>query len=169
VIVSAIVAMSQNRVIGRGNRLPWHLPDDLRRFKRLTMGLSLVMGRRTFESIGRALPGRHSIVVTRQLDYRVPPEAEVAHSVAEALELARGSEVFVVGGSAIYREALPSIVRLYVTLVEAHVEGDAFFPELEPGEWRIISEETHPADERHAYAFRFQTLERTRSKGARST
>jgi dihydrofolate reductase len=169
VIVSGIVAMAENGVIGRKNRLPWHLPDDLQNFKRLTMGHSLVMGRKTFESIGRALPGRRSIVVTRQAGYKVPVGVVVAGSVEEALELAEGSEVFVVGGSAIYREALPRITRLYVTLVETHVEGDAFFPELEPGEWRVVSEQAHPSDERHEFAFRFRVLERSGSSSRPSS
>ena len=130
--IALIVAVSRNRVIGRGGQLPWHLPADLRRFKRLTMGHHLIMGRKTFESIGRPLPGRTSIVVTRRLDY-APPGVLIAGSIPAALQLAAADrEVFFVGGGEVYGQALPLCHKIYLTEVAADVAGDTLFPELDP-------------------------------------
>src|SRR5512145_813795 len=120
--VSVIVAMAKNRVIGANNRIPWHLPNELKLFKSLTMGHHIVMGRRTYESINRLLPGRTTVIVTRQRDYAVPG-AVVAHSVSEALEAARGDdEIFVIGGADLFRETLPVADRIYLTVVDAEPE-----------------------------------------------
>lgn len=157
--VSLILAMADNRVIGRDNELPWHLPADLRRFKKLTVGHAIVMGRRTWESIGRPLPRRRSIVVSRDPSYRAPG-AEVAGSLEEALDLAADDdEVFVIGGAAVFAAALPRADRLYLTRVHAEVPGDVRCPPLGGG-WQLVEEERHEADERHVYPFTFQVYER---------
>jgi dihydrofolate reductase len=152
---SLIVAISENGVIGRAGQLPWRLSDDLRRFKRLTMGHSLIMGRRTFESIGRALPGRKTIVVTRQVAWQ-HAGVLTAHSLPEAYAAAaEDAEIFVVGGAEIYDQALDDCDRLYVTRVQAHVDGDAFFPEVSWSDWQLIEESSLPADERNTFATTF--------------
>lgn len=165
--LAIIVAMSENRVIGRGGGLPWHLPDDLRHFKRTTKGHTVIMGRRTFDSIGRTpLPGRANIVITRDRNYEAPG-AQVSHSFAEAVTLAQrcappDAEVFVLGGADIFRLALPVAHKLYLTLVHATIEGDVHFPEFDRTAWRLIDETQHTADANHAYAFTIQTYERSR-------
>jgi dihydrofolate reductase len=160
--VSIIVAVAENGVIGRGGALPWHLPDDLKRFKQLTMGHAIVMGRKTWESIGRPLPGRKMIVVTRQADYR-PHGVHVAASLDDALHTARAAgddEAFVIGGAEIYRHALPLADRLYFTRVHAAVEGDTQFPNWDDGNWRLVSREDRAADEKHEFSFSFEFYER---------
>jgi dihydrofolate reductase len=157
--IAIIAALARNRVIGRGNRLPWHLPDDLRHFKRLTLGRPIIMGRRTWESLPGLLPHRTHVVVTRDPDYRAQG-AVVVRSLEEAVAAAGGEEALVVGGAQLYALALPRASRLYLTLVDAQVEGDAFFPEIDPAAWREVAREPHAADERHAYPFAFVTLER---------
>lgn len=160
--ISLIVAMSENRVIGSRGRLPWRLAADLRRFQRLTMGHHLVMGRKTFESIGRALPGRTSIVITRQPDYTAQG-ARVATDLETALEMtARDDEVFVIGGEQIYRLAVPCVERMYITEVSGRVEGDAHFPELRDEDWQVVEQANQPADDDNAYAMRFLVLDRRR-------
>jgi dihydrofolate reductase len=160
--VSLIVAMSPGRVVGRGGALPWHLPADLARFKRLTMGHHVIMGRRTFESLTRPLPGRKLIVVTRQTDYHASGAA-VAHDLDEALRLAKGDdEPFVIGGAELYALALPRANRLYVTRVHAETEGDTYFPPFEGDQWSLVDEKHRPADERNASAMTFQVYERKR-------
>ncbi len=160
---SLIVAMSNNRVIGRDGRLPWHLGDDLRRFKQLTMGHTIVMGRKTFESIGRPLPGRTSIVVTRQPDYH-PRGVIVAASLHEAARLAAGgTELFYIGGGEIYRQVLPQVERIYMTRVHAQIAGDTVFPELAPGQWRLIEQTDHAADEKNDFPFSFLAYERVKA------
>jgi dihydrofolate reductase len=160
-MTSIVVARADNGVIGRDNQLPWHLPADLRHFKQLTAGHPVVMGRRTFESIGRPLPGRRNIVVTRQLDWQAPG-VEVAHSVLGALELARKSDedVCVIGGAEIYREALPAVDVVYLTEVHYAPEGDAVLPDFGAETWREESRERHEPDDKHAHAFSFVTLRR---------
>jgi dihydrofolate reductase len=164
--ISIIVAMSLNRVIGRDNRLPWKLPADLRRFKRLTMGHCLIMGRKTYESIGRPLPGRTVIVLTRQPDY-APPGVLVAHTLDEALALASGDEIFVAGGAEIYRQTLPLADRLYLTLIEREIAGDAYFPPLNEADWQLISQEHYDADEANPYPHRFFVYERKRENSTK--
>ncbi|MFL5352178.1 dihydrofolate reductase [Archangium sp.] len=142
--LAAIVAMAANRCIGKDNTLPWRLPADLKRFKQLTMGHTLVMGRKTYESIGRPLPGRTMVVLTRQKDY-APEGVQVAHSLEQALELARGGEVFIAGGADLYQQTLGRVRRLYLTRIERDYEGDTFFPEMDLSGWRLVEEEHHPA------------------------
>jgi dihydrofolate reductase len=163
VIVSIIVAVSDNGVIGRGGGLPWHLPADLKRFKRLTSGHHMVMGRRTWDSIGRRpLPGRPTIVVSRDPSF-VAEGAQVARSVEEALELAAGAdEVFIAGGETIYRAALPIADRIYLTRVHACVDGDTHFPAFDANDWQVVVEERHEPDEKNPYAHTFQVYERRR-------
>jgi len=165
--ISLIVAMSENGVIGREGKLPWRLSADLRRFKQLTMGHAIVMGRKTFESLPKLLPGRRSIVVTRRADYHADG-AIVAASLPAALSAAAGdTEVFVIGGGEIYREALPLADRLYVTAVAAaDVAGDTYFPAWNPADWKRVADEAHPADERNEFDYRFQVFQRTTRRGA---
>lgn len=158
-----IVAMAANRVIGRDGRLPWHLRNDLRRFKQLTMGHAIVMGRKTYESIGRPLPGRTSIVLTRRPDYR-PSGCLVAGSLDEAERLAAGhSELFFIGGAEIYRQALPRVDRACVTLVHATVAGDTHFPELSQSAWRLVDRTEHAADDANDFASSFLIYERVQT------
>ena len=157
---SLIVAMAENRVIGRNNSLPWRLPEDLKHFRRLTMGHPIIMGRKNYQSIGRPLPGRTNIVVTRAHDFAAPG-CIVVHSVDAALDSARGdSEPFIIGGAEIYTQTLGQARRLYLTLVHADVPGDVRFPALEPAQWRELSRERHESDSAHAYAYSFVTMER---------
>ena len=152
--LSLIAAMAANRVIGRENQLPWRLPADLKRFKRLTMGHCLIMGRRTFESIGRPLPGRTTIVLTGDRCYRADG-ALVAHSLEQALEMSSGDQVFVCGGESVYRQTIGRADRLYLTLLHRDFAGDACFPEIAWSEWRIESRERHEASEEIPFAFEF--------------
>lgn len=160
VTLSIVVARDRAGVIGRDGTLPWHLPDDLRRFRDITMGKPIVMGRRTHASIGRALPGRRNIVLTRTADYGAPGCEVFATLDAALAALEAGSEAMIIGGAALYREALPRATRLYLTEVEAEVDGDVHFPAIDAAVWTERSNEFHPADERHAHAFRFRLLER---------
>jgi dihydrofolate reductase len=169
--LSALVAMARNRVIGRNNALPWRLPLDLKRFKTLTMGHPIIMGRKTFESIGRPLPGRICIIVTRQPGY-VVKDAIVVNSIAEALEAcseevpqssATDKEVtdkenFVIGGAEIFRQALPMCDRLYITEIQRDFEGDVLFPEFNRDEWMEVSREAHVDD--NGLEYHFVTLDR---------
>jgi len=158
--VCIIAAMSDNRIIGRAGSLPWRLPADLKRFKSLTAGHTVIMGRKTFQSIGRPLPDRRSIVITRNPDYRAEG-ALVFLSLEDALrQVADNEEVFIIGGGELYRHALPLADRLELTIVHAAIEGDTSFPELDLKDWKLIAEEHHEADERHAYPFTFRTYER---------
>ncbi|WNG29891.1 dihydrofolate reductase [Cystobacter fuscus] len=156
--LSAIVAMASNRCIGRDNTLPWRLPADLQRFKRLTLGHTLLMGRKTYESIGRPLPGRTMLVVTRQHGW-APEGIEVAHSLEEALARARGDEVFLAGGAQLYEQAMDRVRRLYLTRIDREYEGDTFFPDVDLSAWRLTAEESHPATDTTP-PFAFLTYER---------
>jgi dihydrofolate reductase len=158
--ISLIVAMAANRVIGRDNTLPWRLPDDLRRFKRLTMGHTLVMGRKTWESIGRPLPGRDIVVVTRQERYATPAGVSVARSVEEALEIAKGDEVFVAGGEEVFRQTIDRADRLYLTRIDTDFPGDTFFPEFDPERFRLVEREDHEATEEIPFGYSFLTYDR---------
>jgi dihydrofolate reductase len=152
--------MSENRVIGRDNALPWHLPADFKRFKALTTGHTLIMGRKTFDSIGKALPGRRTIVLTRVRDWQ-KAGVDVVHDLETAIQSAASDrEVFVAGGADVYRQALPRADRIYLTVVHAEVRGDAQFPEIDPHEWNLAEEEHHPSDERNAFSFTFRRYER---------
>jgi dihydrofolate reductase len=161
--LSIVVAASDNDVIGVGNQLPWRLPDDLKRFKALTMGKPMLMGRKTFESIGRPLPGRTSIVITRQSALAVPGVI-VASSIDQALAAAEpAAESMLVGGADIYRQMLSRTHTIHLTRVHATFTGDAYFPRLAADEWCEVDRQPHPADDRHAYAFTFVTLVRRAS------
>ena len=151
--LSLIAAVDRRLAIGKGNALPWHLPADLKRFKALTLGKPVLMGRKTAESIGRALPGRRNLVLTRS--GRVPFDGmEAVASVDAAIGLA--DEVCVIGGGEVYALALPMATHLFLTHVDTVVDGaDAFFPAFDPADWRITAREGHPADAKHAFAFEF--------------
>lgn len=155
----AIVAMADNGVIGRDNGLPWHLPDDLRRFKSLTMGHAILMGRRTFESIGRALPGRRNLVLTRNPEWSATG-CEVVATPAAAVEAAGDSMLFVIGGAEVFSVFWPTVRRLELTEVHADVEGDTRLAGFDRRQWRETFREERAADERHASPFSFVTLER---------
>lgn len=158
-----VVARAKNGVIGRGNQLPWHLPDDLKYFKRLTTGLPILMGRRTWDSIGRPLPGRQNIVLTQRRDF-APAGATVVHTLAAAIEVAGAVEALrVIGGAEVYRLCLPRATVVYLTEIDAEVEGDVYLPALEAQQWQERAREAHPADARHAYPFAFVTLVRRAS------
>ena len=161
--MSIIVAMARNRVIGANGAIPWHLPEDLKRFKNLTLGHHIIMGRKTWESIGRPLPGRTTVIVTRQRGYRAPG-ALIAHSLEEAIAACRDDEeIFVIGGAELYAQALPRAGRLYLTTVEAEVAGDTTMPEFDAGGWREVSSMSFVPDERHRYPFRCAVYERTKN------
>lgn len=161
-----VVAVAENDVIGRGNQLPWHLPADLRHFKSLTLGKPVLMGRKTYQSIGRALPGRMNIVLSRSADFR-PADCEVVPTL-DAARGAAGREpaLMVIGGAEIYRQCLPLATRIHLTLVHARIEdGDTIFAGWRGGEWDASSRERHEADDRNAFAYSFITLERTGTGG----
>jgi dihydrofolate reductase len=166
--IAFVVAMSQNRVIGIDNGLPWRLPADMKWFVTVTMGKPVIMGRKTYDSIParfRPLRGRHNIVVTRNRDH-VAPGATVVYSIEEALEVAAAeqpAEIIIGGGAALYEALLPQASRLYLTLIDAEVEGDAFFPPLDWSEWQETYCQPHEADEQHAYPFTWLILDRDRS------
>jgi dihydrofolate reductase len=156
-LISIIVAVSENGVIGKDNQLLWRLPDDLKRFKQLTLNHPMIMGRKTFESIGKPLPGRTSIVITSQKEFSADGVV-VAHSLEEALEKARSTEAleaFIIGGGEIYKQALPLTDRLYVTEVKTIIDGDTFFEMPEPAAWKESERIVHEADDRHIYKFEF--------------
>ena len=163
--ISIIAAVAENGIIGRGGALPWRLSDDLRRFKQLTMGHTIVMGRRTWESIGRALPGRRTVVVSRSPDFRTRVDGvETAISLDQALgiaETAGDNEAFIIGGAELYRESLGRANRLYLTRVQAAVEGDTSFPDTEWSNWQLVESEEHDATEKNEYAYRFETYDRS--------
>ena len=166
--IAIVVAMSTNRVIGRDNKLPWHIPGDLKFFKRTTMGKPVVMGRKTFESIGKPLPGRDNIVITRQRDWRAEG-VRVVHDIQDALKLARdlaetagADEVAIIGGAEIYREILEQVDRLYVTQVQAWIEGDAIFPEVDWEEWQETSREDFDAEDPNPFDYSIIVYDRLR-------
>ena len=159
--VCLIVALAANRVIGNNNALPWHLPADLKRFKALTLGHAVVMGRKTYESIGRPLPGRRNLVITRNRAYDAPG-CEVMHSLDEAIAACRGADlIYVIGGAELYREALPRAQRLELTEIHAEFAGDAVFPEFSPGEWREAAREIHAAEAGVPFRYDYVRYERT--------
>jgi len=163
-ILKAIVAYAENRVIGRDNDLIWHLPDDLKHFKRHTAGKTIIMGRKTWESLGgRPLPNRRHIVITRSKEFTAKG-ADVVHSLETAVELAKTEEeVFVVGGAQIYTLSLPIIDVLEITEVHAKFDGDAYFPVFNEADFELTSQEHHPTDEKHQYSFTFKTWKRKTS------
>lgn len=161
---SLLVAMAKNRVIGINNQLPWYLPEDLKHFKSLTMGHAIVMGRKTYESIGRPLPGRINIIVTRQKSYMIPGVI-VVHSIGHALRVCEehvdgGDESFIIGGEELYRQTLAISQRIYVTEIQSTFEGDAFFPEIDPSEWKEIERQKYSGENTENLAYHFVVLER---------
>jgi dihydrofolate reductase len=178
--LSIIAALSTNNVIGRGNALPWHLPADLKRFKALTMGHHLIMGRKTYESVGRPLPGRTNVIVTRDPDWNAMAAAAtplaasfeadpktsapviVVRSLEEALDLAKDdAEPFIAGGAQIFEQTLHRASRMYLTRVHVEIEGDAYFPDFDDvAEWQLVDSEHREPDEKHAYAYSFLTYDR---------
>lgn len=158
--LSLIVAMANNRVIGAAGKIPWHLPNELQLFKQVTLGHHIIMGRKTHESIGRLLPGRTTVIVTRQRDYAVPG-ARIAHDLDQAIAQCAGdTEIFVIGGGELYRAALPQADRVYLTIVDAAPEGDTLMPALDPAQWRLHSTQQYPRDARHAHDYRFEVHDR---------
>ena len=159
-IISLIVAMDRRGVIGAGGALPWRLSGDLRHFKAITMGKPIIMGRKTHESIGRPLPGRQNIVLTRQPGYTAPG-CDVFHDAQSALAACAGhEEVMVMGGAALYEQFLHRAARIYLTRVEAEVDGDTWFPQFDESAWNEVERRDHPADERNEYPYSFLLLER---------
>ena len=160
-IISLIAAMDENRGIGLKGRIPWRLSSDMKRFRELTIGHDIVVGRRTFESIGKPLPGRQTIIVTRNPDFSTEG-CLVVHSLDEAVNLARSrgeSEAFICGGALIYAEAISRAQRFYLTIVHAQVESDTFFPEWDEGAWTIAHSSHHEADDKDEYSSTFRLLE----------
>ena len=159
-MLSGLVAMDKNRLIGKDNDLPWRLPADLAYFKKVTMGHPIIMGRKTFEAIGKPLPGRRNIIVTRNEQYK-QPGCEVLYSIGDIYKVGDGiEEVFVIGGAEIFKEVLPMMDRLYVTYIDEEFEGDTYFPNINDNEWRIISEEPGITDKKNPYHYRFVVYER---------
>ena len=158
--ISIVVAMAANRVIGRDNQLPWHLPADLKHFKQTTMGKPILMGRKTWESIGRPLPGRTNIVITRDENYDAPG-CVVVHSIEAALQAAaKQDEVMIIGGAEFYRQVLPRTDRIYLTRINEDFEGDTLFPELDSSEWQEAERVDCDADDNNPHSYSFITLDR---------
>jgi dihydrofolate reductase len=158
-IVTDVVAIAENHAIGKDNQLLWHLPNDLKHFKTITSGHTVIMGRKTFDSVGKPLPKRRNIIVTRQ-DIAING-CEVVNSVEAALALCEGEEeVFIVGGAEIYKQSLHLVNRIYLTMVHQSFDADSFFPEINADEWKETAHEDFPADEKHSVPYSFITLER---------
>jgi dihydrofolate reductase len=152
--------MAKNRIIGANGKIPWHLPNELQLFKSVTMGHHIIMGRKTYESIGRLLPGRTTVIVTRQKDYAIAG-AKMAHTLDEAVALCAGdSEIFIIGGGELYRAALPKADRIYLTVVDAEPAGDTKMPELDAAQWRVHGVQRYGRDDRHAHDYRFEIHDR---------
>jgi len=159
-IVSIIAAVGNNRVIGRNNSLPWKLPADMEHFRKLTIGKPIIMGRRTFESIGEPLSGRMNIVLTDDNNFQ-PPGCLIAYSVEQALNMAgEQDEVMIIGGASVYRQFLPLASRMYLTLIKKDFVGDAYFPEFDPNEWFEVEHQDYEPDENNHYQYSFVTLQK---------
>lgn len=159
-IISIISAIAQNYVIGDKNRLLWHLPADMQHFREMTMGKPVIMGRKTFESIGKPLPGRENIIVTGETNYK-PKGCKIAHSIDEAINLVKDQkEVMIIGGASLYKQMLPRADKLYLTLVHQEFTGDAYFPKFNWGEWDQIERVDHKADQNNSYSYSFVILQR---------
>jgi dihydrofolate reductase len=161
--ITLVVAVADNGVIGRDNGLPWHLPDDLKRFKRLTLGKPVVMGRKTYQSIGKPLPGRLNLVVTRDPNYRAEGVTVVGDPDAAVRAAGDAPEIMIIGGAELFRVFLPRAQRIHLTRVHGEVEGDVRWPELDSRDWRRVEQESHAADEKHAYAMTFEVWEARRA------
>lgn len=159
-MLTMIAAAAENNALGKENDLVWHLPDDFKRFKKLTSGHHIIMGRKTFESFPQPLPNRTHIIITRNKDYKAKG-AVVVHSLERAIEIANGdSQPFIIGGGEIYKQALPYSDKIELTRVHSEFEADTFFPEIDENNWKLVKEEFHPADEKHEHAFTYLTYER---------
>lgn len=161
-IVSSIVAVTRNGVIGKDNDIPWDLPKDMRYFKKTTMNHHIIMGRKNYEAMGNPLPKRTNIILTRDPFY-ISSSALVAHSIEEALSIAFDNgeeEAFIIGGGEIYKQSMPYWDRFYITEIEADIEGDVYFPEVDYSEWKLVSEEAHQKDDKNPYNFVFKVYER---------
>jgi len=158
--ISIISAMDQNRLIGQNNSLPWHLPADLAFFKKNTLSKPIIMGRKTFQSIGKALPGRQNIVITRDASFRAE-SCDIASTIDQAIELAGDvAEVMLIGGASLYQQALGRAQHLYLTKIHATFTGDTWFPEINMDEWKLVKCEKHTSDQKNKYAYSFLTLSR---------
>ncbi|WP_070119277.1 dihydrofolate reductase [Bacillus marinisedimentorum] len=164
-MISFLVALDRNHTIGKDNDLPWHLPEDLRYFKNVTMDHPIVMGRKTHESIGKILPGRENIIVTRNREYECG-ECTIAHSAGEVLEMERksGDEYFVIGGAELFNSFFPYADRLYITYIEEFFEGDTFFPDYDKNDWSLLSEEKGIKNEKNPYDYYFRVYEKKRNE-----
>lgn len=160
-MISLVVAMDKNSVIGKNNQLPWHLPADLAFFKKVTMGKPIVMGRKTHESIGRVLPGRDNIILTRNKDYKAEG-CIIIHHIDEISSFIKnkGDEVCIIGGAEIFKEVLPIADRLYLTIIDHEFEGDTYFPSFNESDWEVFSKEKGPKDEKNRYDYYFMIYER---------
>ena len=160
-MLTIIAAVSENNALGKDNQLVWHLPDDFKRFKTLTSGHYIIMGRKTFESFPKPLPNRTHIIITRQPDYQAPEGCIVVSSLEKAMELCPANEeAFVIGGGEIYQQALDVVDKIDVTRVHTTLDADTFFPEIDTNIWKLVFEEFHPKDEKHAFDFTFLTYVR---------
>jgi dihydrofolate reductase len=162
--LSLLVAADEKNVIGKDNKLPWHLPNDLKYFKNLTWGMPILMGRKTFDSIGKALPGRKSIVITRNKDWK-HKNVEVVHSIEEAINSAKADdikEIFVIGGAEIFSSSFNKADRIYLTRIHHQFEGDVFFPELPANDWALVQNKICNADDKNAYAHTFQVWDKVK-------
>ena len=163
-MITLIVAMAENRIIGANNGMPWHLPEDLKRFRALTLGHPILMGRKTFEAIGRPLPGRDNVIISRNRDLK-PSGVLIFYALSEALEaLSDAPQLFVIGGAEIYREALPFAERIELTLIHRSFEGDTEFPPTDPNDWQEVARELAPADPHRDYRWSYLRLERSRNQ-----
>jgi dihydrofolate reductase len=159
-MLSIIAALSHHRVIGKDNQLLWHLPNDFSWFKKITMGKPIIMGRKTYDSIGKPLPGRRNLVITRNADLSIQG-CEIVTSIQQALDATKDDEeVMVIGGAHLYEQFLPHVDRLYLTLVDANLDGDVYFPDYTSMNWKEIRREEHPADDRHAYPYSFVVFDK---------
>jgi len=159
-MITVIAAVAENNALGKENQLLWHLPDDFKRFKTLTSGHYIIMGRKTFESFPKPLPNRTHVIISRQANYQ-PEGCIVVNSLEQAIEACpKTEEVFIIGGGEIYRQSIAVADKLDLTKVHASFEADTHFPEIDPSQWQLVFEEHHPKDERHDYAFTFQTFTR---------
>ena len=163
-LISLVVAAASNNVIGKQGIMPWHLPNDLKHFKNVTWGMPVIMGRKTFDSLGKVLPGRKNIIITRQDNWKADGAVTVK-SMDDALFLAKQTdarEVMVIGGGEIFKIIFDKSNRIYLTRIEAQPEGDTFFPAIDPKHWHLVSQKKHESDEKHAYNYAFETWERTK-------
>ena len=167
-MISMIAAVGANGVIGRNNALPWHLPADLAYFKKVTMGHAVVMGRKTFESIGKPLPGRYNIILTRDKSYR-SENCIIMHTVEEILEYSRNRDVFIIGGAEVYKSFIDYADKLYITWIDESFDGDAFFPEIDENKWYIISRSEWERDASNGLRFCFMVYRNRHSHGADTT